>query len=64
MRGAFDFKKLKGVDKLMVKIFLWVLKSKKVEKLSKDDQGFIASCEKPTDLVDRNTIKPIIEVIK
>lgn len=58
LRGGFDFKKLKPVDKVLMTLLKWKLKLKK-EKTA-DERGLLAAYEKPADFRSKKKIEELV----
>lgn len=62
-RGAFDFKKLNFIDRIMMNMMRNVLKKSK-KPLTEDQKELLACYEKPIDWTDESLIIPLIEYVK
>lgn len=64
MRGGFDLGKLKVMEGLAMKLMRHILKRKDPAAMSEDDRGMLEAFEHPVDFTDRNSIEPILEVLR
>lgn len=62
LRGAFNYNKLKFIDKIMMSLLKRKLKKKKQE-LDEDSKGLLASYDNPVDWTDEKAIVPIVKHI-
>lgn len=62
LRGGFDFKKLKPVDKVLMTLLKWKLKLKK-EKTA-DERGLLAAYEKPADFRSKKKIEELVAYMR
>ncbi|GIM29278.1 flavodoxin [Clostridium polyendosporum] len=63
LRGAFNYKKLGFIDKIMMSALKSKLKRMKKEELDEDSRGLLECYDNPVDWTDKKTIIPIIECI-
>lgn len=63
LRGAFNYKKLDFVDKMMMNALRIKLKRMKEEEITEDVKGLLESYDNPIDWTDKKAIEPIIECI-
>jgi menaquinone-dependent protoporphyrinogen IX oxidase len=65
LRGGFDFKRLRLVDKILMILLKSKLKGKKRrgEELSDDERGMLAAYSTAVDFTSRKAIEPILESI-
>jgi hypothetical protein len=63
-RGAFNFGKLKLVDKVLMFLLKLKLQSKKPEDLDDDSRGLLKSYEAPADFTDKASIAPLLDYIR
>ena len=63
LRGAFNYKRLGFVDKIMMNMLKLKLKKKKEEALDEDSKGLLASYDNPVDWTDKQMIGPIVKCI-
>lgn len=63
LRGAFNYKKLGFIDKMMMNLLKLKLKRMKEEELDEDSKGLLESYNKPIDWTDKEAIIPIVECI-
>jgi menaquinone-dependent protoporphyrinogen IX oxidase len=63
LRGAFNYKKLGFVDKIMMNMLKLKLRRKKEEALDEDSKGLLASYDNPVDWTDKQMIDPIVKFI-
>jgi len=64
LRGAFNYKELSFVDKMLMNALRLKLKMKKEEDLDEESRGLLASFSTPIDWTDKKAVIPIIECIK
>lgn len=62
LRGGFAFERLRGIDRLMMRVMRAVLRRKK--NPSEDDQGMLAMFEQPVTELDRENIAPLVAHVK
>lgn len=63
MRGGFDFSKLNLVDKFLMNMLKWKIKSKGKEKLTGDEIGMLSIYDKPVDYTLKKNIDSIINYV-
>ncbi|MBN2253882.1 MAG: flavodoxin [Kosmotogaceae bacterium] len=65
LRGGFDFKKLKLIDKILMSMLKMKLKAKEKrgEGLTNDEKGMLAAYGSAVDFTSRKAIEPIVESI-
>lgn len=63
VRGAFDYKGLNPIDKLMMFLLKKKIQLKKPEQRENDEIGMLASYARPTDWTDKKSIQPIVDCI-
>jgi len=63
LRGAFDLDQLNIGDKMMMKTLKRKIQMKDPESLNEDERGIIQCCEQPMNVMDRESIKPIIDQV-
>lgn len=61
LRGGFDYSKLKILDKILMTLLKWKIKSKK--ELTDDEKGMISMYDKPVDFTREENIDAIIDYI-
>jgi len=61
LRGGFDYNKLTPIDKLLMKLLKWRLKTKAT--LTPDEKGMLALYNIPTDFTKRKNIEEIILLV-
>jgi len=61
-RGAFDFKKLHCIDKMMMRLLR--MKLKLIKNLDQDGKALLASYDRPVDWTRRKNIEPVIACIR
>lgn len=61
-RGAFDFKKLNLIDKILM--FFLKLKLQLKKTLSNDEKGMLAAYKTPVDWTNKKAIAPLVESVK
>jgi len=61
LRGGFDYSKLKAIDKIMMKLLKWKIKSKK--KITPDERGMLSAYDKSVDFTQRKNIKDLISYV-
>ncbi len=64
LRGGLDYKKMKWLDRLLMKLLVRSLKSKDPDTLDDESKGIIATYGKTVDFTNKNTIYPLIEAIR
>ena len=62
LRGGFDYKKLKGADRLMMALMRKALAAKKIP--GPDDQALLEAFGQPVDFTDRAQLLPIVQAIR
>ncbi len=62
LRGGFNYNKLPFFDKLLMKLLLLKLKSKKV--LSADEKGILNAYKKPVDFTRKKNIASIVDQVR
>ncbi len=60
-RGGFDFNRLSKVDRVLMRMLKWKLKSKK--ELSSDDRGMLMAYDTPVSFVSRERITGLVTSI-
>ena len=63
LRGAFNYKKLGFIDKMMMNALRIKINIRKKEELDEDSKGLLECFDKPVDWTDERDIDPIIECI-
>lgn len=63
-RGAFDYRKLNIIDKMLMSMLKKKLEGKSEEELTNDDKGMLASYKHPADWTNKKSIEPLIKCIK
>jgi len=61
-RGAFDFHKLRFMDKMMMRLLR--RKLKRIENPGQDAKDLLASYDQPVDWTSRENIEPVIDCIR
>ncbi len=61
LRGAFNYKNLSFVDKMMMNMLRFQIKRKK--ELDEDSKGLLTSFYQPFDFTDKEAILPILQCI-
>lgn len=61
MQGGFNFSKLKTVDKILMTLMKWMIKSKK--ERTPDDQGLLAAYDQPIDFTREENINPLVAYV-
>ncbi|MBN2219094.1 MAG: flavodoxin [Kosmotogaceae bacterium] len=66
LRGGFDFKRLRLVDKILMTLLKSKLKAKRRrgEELSSDEKGMLAAYKTAVDFTNRKAIEPIVESVR
>ncbi len=64
LRGAFNYKNLGFIDKIMMNTLRRKLKKKKEEELDEDSKGLLAAFHEPVDWADKRAILPVVDCIK
>lgn len=67
LRGGFEFSRLNSVDKILMILLKWKIKSKKElfrKRLTLDETGMLAAYENPVDFSKRKYIDEIVEYVK
>lgn len=64
LRGGFNFSKLGIINKILMTLLKWKMKSKEKEKLSDDEKGMLAVYDKPADFTKKENIRELIEYVK
>lgn len=62
LRGGFDFSKLDAKNKILMTVFKWMLKRKRLK--TQDEQGMLEAYDKPADFTDRGSVKPLVEYVR
>jgi len=62
MRGGFNYKKLGLVDKFLMTVLKWKLKTRK--NPTHDEQGMLAVYARPADFTRRKNIEPLVEYLR
>ena len=63
LRGGFNYKGLKMVDKFLMQLLKFKIKSKKREELTSDEIGMLAVYDKPVDFTKKKDIDKIIDYV-
>ena len=63
LRGGFNYKGLKIVDKFLMQLLKFKIKSKKREELTSDEMGMIAVYDKAVDFTRKKDIDKIIDYV-
>ncbi|OCL26917.1 flavodoxin [Orenia metallireducens] len=63
LRGAFNYKKLNLIDKLLMLALKFKIKMQKKGELDEDTKALLDSYDNPVDFTDEEAIAPIIESI-
>jgi len=61
LRGGFDYKKLKFIDKMLMILLKFILKSKK--NLTPDERGMLEAYNTPVDFTRKENIEEIISYV-
>lgn len=64
LRGAFNFKRLGFIDKLMIYTLQKKLEHMDSEKLDEDSREFLEACKEPKDWTDLSAIGPLSSYVK
>jgi menaquinone-dependent protoporphyrinogen IX oxidase len=66
LRGGFDYKRLKPLDKVMMTLLKWKITSKKLLriKLIPDERGMLAAYDIPVDFTRKKNIKALIDYVR
>jgi len=62
MRGGFEYSKLSLIDKILMQLLKWKLKSKK--DLTPDERGMLAAYDQPVDFTRKKNIDELISYVK
>lgn len=62
LRGGFDFNKLDLVNKALMTLMKWKIKSKK--EWDSDDKGMMAAFSNPIDFTDKDNLKELLEFVR
>lgn len=60
LRGGFNFSKLKPIDKVLMTLMKWKIKTKDENRLSPDEIGMLAAYDNPEDHTTKENIKELI----
>lgn len=63
LRGGFNYSKLNLIDKFLMTLLKFKIKSKKKEALSSDEIGMLAVYDKPVDYTVKNRIDEIVTYV-
>ena len=63
LRGAFNYKKLNFIDKMMMSALKRKLSAKKTEDLDEDSKGLLSVYNNPVDWTDEKAIIPLVSAI-
>lgn len=63
LRGGFNFSKLSLLDKILMTLLKWKMKSKKEEKLTADEIGMLSVYDKPVDFTRKKNIDELINYV-
>ncbi|GAI78073.1 unnamed protein product, partial [marine sediment metagenome] len=61
-RGGFDFNKLNLINKILMILFKWKIKSKRDK--TPDEKGVLAAYSKPMDFTKKENIKELLEYVR
>ena len=61
-RGGFDFKKLNFINKILMTLFKWKIKSKRHK--TPDERRILAAYSKPMDFTKKENIKELLEYVR
>jgi menaquinone-dependent protoporphyrinogen IX oxidase len=61
LRGGFDFNKLNFINKVLMTLFRWKIKSKRNK--TPDEKGMLAAYSKPADFTKKENIKELISYV-
>lgn len=64
LRGGLNYKRMCFFDKVLMFLLLQSKKTKNKEKLDEESKGLIATYGKTVDFTDKNSIKPILKLMK
>lgn len=64
LRGGFDYKKLKPVDKILMNLLKLKIRIKKREEREPDEIGMLAAYDRPMDFTKRKNIEELIAYVK
>jgi len=64
LRGGFNYKKLGFIDKLLMTLLKWKMKSKNKADLTADEIGMLAVYETPVDYTKEKYIEPIVQYLQ
>jgi menaquinone-dependent protoporphyrinogen IX oxidase len=64
LRGGFDFGKLRLLDKILMTMLKWKMKSKNPLKLVPDERGMLAAYDHPVDFTQKKNIDALLEYIR
>lgn len=62
LRGGFDFNKLDPVNKAIMTLMKWKIKSKK--KWDPDEKGMMEAFSNPVDFTDKESLKKLLEFVR
>ncbi|MGI6777015.1 MAG: flavodoxin domain-containing protein [Acetivibrionales bacterium] len=64
LRGGLDYQRMNVMDRFLMFLLVKSLKSKKSDELDDDSKALIATYGKVVDFTNRDTIAPIVEMLK
>lgn len=64
LRGGLNYQKMNLLDKFLMYLLVKSIKSKKAEELDDDAKGVLATYGKVVDFTNRNSIAPVVEIIR
>jgi len=64
LRGSFNYKKLKLIDKALMYLLRKKLEHKKLDELSDDEKEVLSCYRQPVDWTDKTSISPIVSLIQ
>lgn len=64
LRGGFDYKRLGFVDRLLMNVLKFKLKSKNKEQLTPDEKGMLAAYNQPVDFTQEKEIEALVGAVK
>lgn len=64
LRGGFDYSKLNFLDKFLMTLLKWKIKSKNKTNLTADEIGMLAAYDNPVDFTRKKNIDPLIKYVQ
>ncbi|MFN7250240.1 MAG: flavodoxin domain-containing protein [Anaerobacillus sp.] len=66
LRGGFEYRRLKSLDKLLMTLLKWKISAKKIlrMKLIPDERGMLAAYDVPLDFTRRKNIRALVNYVR